>query len=791
MASTPDMNNPQPLPVDPAAISALTQAPATPAQQTQPAATQPTTPATPATVPSVYPAQPNAPNSGQPNTPATSQPSPHARLFDRILQTMSGGPVRTMVTDPQTGDSRVVEQPQSRTQMGKSIVAAVLAGMMTPNHYAPGPGGAERPEGSADAAAAFNAGAATREATDAKAQSLADEALSRKLLTAKNNISAMRQYAALAHEQHQDLDETVAINKPMLDDAVEHDKNLDGTDPSQKAILAQGLTWSAAMEDPSLKGKLTQNNLVVSGSTTTFDPKTGQEKVVPTYTILNPDAKLTLSKDTVDVLSKINPQYAKAYDLTSGNVQLNVRSAIKASHDAANVSTAEDYFERAAAELGTAEKQDLFSAVRNSQNRQQLMNAIDMMHTAMASASPLYRTLDAIRQVPGSEELFKAIGLDGQQVDKYINTQVNEVKRQQVLAAEGGMGPKAPAPKEMVDSLIQSVNGSALPPETKKTLLAGVPETHGGQSTMQQAEDMRNRILTAQQAQIKDNLQNGDPDELAKTAKNVIASGDITAPKDLFTARSNVREKANNLFQDQARALGLQPNHFTVEALKTKAAAFEDYSGDKKGSTGAQLTAFKTFGEHIASAKDANDAWQRSGSPDLNKTMSWWAQHGSNDQSYQAFKASLIAPMKEYMNVLNAGHAEHTEDLNKMAELIEAGNITPQTAYTMFQTFAKTADERVKALGETYRDTVGDTFPALISKATVDNFSKLGVKSQAAALSGQLPRAQSWVNSLQPQTISLSTPEGQAIAQRFKDAAGGDSAKAQEMALEHGYVLSH
>jgi hypothetical protein len=48
------------------------------------------------------------------------------------------------------------------------------------------------------------------------------------------------------------------INKPMLDDAVEHDKNLDGSDPSQKAILAQGLTWSAAMEDPSLKGKLTE-----------------------------------------------------------------------------------------------------------------------------------------------------------------------------------------------------------------------------------------------------------------------------------------------------------------------------------------------------------------------------------------------------------------------------------------------------------------------------------------------------------------------------------------------------
>jgi hypothetical protein len=107
------------------------------------------------------------------------------------------------------------------------------------------------------------------------------------------------------------------------------------------------------------------------------------------------------------------------------------------------------------------------------------------------------------------------------------------------------------------------------------------------------------------------------------------------------------------------------------------------------------------------------------------------------------------------------------------------------------QTWARTADDRAKALGETYRDTVGTTFPGLVSKATVDSLAKLGVKSQAAPLSGTLPRAQTWVANLQPQTISLSTPQGQAIAQRFKDAAGGDSSKAKEMALEHGYILSH
>ncbi len=142
------------------------------------------------------------------------------------------------------------------------------------------------------------------------------------------------------------------------------------------------------------------------------------------------------------------------------------------------------------------------------------------------------------------------------------------------------------------------------------------------------------------------------------------------------------------------------------------------------------------------------------------------------------------------MNFLNGNRAEHAEDIRAMESVLDSKTATPQTVYTALQTWAKTADDRAKALGETYRDTVGTTFPALVSKSTVDNLAKLGVKSQASALSGALPRANSWVTNLQPQTLNPANAQDKAIANQFIRAAGGDPQKAVEMAKEHGWTLN-
>jgi hypothetical protein len=283
-------------------------------------------------------------------------------------------------------------------------------------------------------------------------------------------------------------------------------------------------------------------------------------------------------------------------------------------------------------------------------------------------------------------------------------------------------------------------------------------------------------------------LQNGDPTTIQNQIKLAIGAGDLTTAKDLYSLRTNVKADYNTKAQQQAITLGLNPTHYSVEAMKAKADAFDKYSAG--GKIGQNLNAFRAFTEHLDGAADANNAWTRANSPLLNKPLSWIAKNMENDPTYTQFKTALIAPAKEYMTFLNNNRAEHTEDIRALESIVDA-NATPAQIYTALQTFARTADDRLLALGQGYVDTVGTTFPGLMSKASIDNLKRLGVQSRAAAFTGDLPRAQSWVSNLQPQTISLSTPEGQAIAKRFKEAAGGDSSKAESMAKEHGYLLSH
>jgi hypothetical protein len=436
--------NPTPLPSQPDQIAAL--ANAQPNQPPVPAPVAITPTATPVAVPAA-PAAPTAPAAQIPSQfPATSKenvgyaPSTHGQIFDRILRTFGGGPIRTMVTDPQTGESQMVEQPQSRGQLARSIVAGALTGMFAPTKYVPGVGGAPRVDMGATLGGAFQAGQQQTQQRNAQAQAQQDKALAQKMLVAKNNIDAMRQYAALAHENQQDLNSTIQTYAPIIADIKEYDKNIE--DPSQRAELATGLTWQAAQDDPNLKGKLTQNNLIVDGQTTVTDPQTGRVQSIPTYTILNPNAKIQLSQNTIATLDKVNPAWQSSFDVTGGNVRVSARMAIAAAHQASAVDSAENYFERASEALGTPEKQDLMSAIRNSKNRAQLLNAVDQMHTAMASGNPLYQTLAAIRAVPGSAELFTAIGLDTNAVNDYINKGIAADK----LAQQGGLGDKTPMP---------------------------------------------------------------------------------------------------------------------------------------------------------------------------------------------------------------------------------------------------------------------------------------------------------------------------------------------------------
>jgi hypothetical protein len=737
----------------------------------------------PTVVPSAQPNQtqtnPSA-SSAQPQQQQPNQPSLHARIFDKILRGMTGGPVR--IVGP-NGD--IQEVPQSRTTMGKSIVAAALAGLMTPSHYRETPYGPVR-DYSADMAGAAQAGQNAYAKPQQQAQEQSNLQQTRKLFTLQNNVKLVQQAAAMAHQQHAVLDNVVKTNQDKFANPLtEWDKQRPAGEDS--IFAGKGMTHDEVLNSGH---NLTDNNVYIDG----IVEKPNQFGVLepqPTYSVIRSTNKdgspisLKLPQEVTDELGKFNKGYQQAYTATGGNVVVPINNYMDAVHTYHTLNSVEDFLADAQKRINPGGSPiDLAAAYKK--NPTATWPAIQATELALASgnnneaAGGSVDNMIRLIRAKGGSQLLNLLG-PSDVVDKWAEDQQNERLRKQTLAKEGGIGEKAPATPEQNAAYLSALN--KLPADQQGDF---VKPPKGGW-TQAQLEKEQNRLDARFDTNTRAAQQAGDPTELAKTVKNVIGSGDLTAAKNMFTARSNVRETYNNLAQDQARALGLDPTHFNIEAQQAKADAFKTYSA--AGKVGQQLNAFKTFGEHISGAKDANDAWSRSGSPLFNKSISWLAENATNDQNYQRFRASVIAPAKEYMNFLNANRAEHSEDIRAMESVLDSKSATPQTVYTALQTWAKTADDRAKALGETYRDTVGTTFPGLVSKATVDSLAKLGVKSQAAPLSGTLPRAQSWVANLQPQTLNPKQPADKAIMQRFFEAAGKDQEKALEMAHEHGYTF--
>lgn len=393
------------------------------------------------------PSQPNPsgqppaqPQGGQPpvtHTPTTPAASLHARLYDGILKTLSGGPIRVMQTDPQTGESKMVEQPQSRTSMGKSILAGVLTGMFSGgNSMSPGAGGVPAFDPAKGLANGFNAEKQAQQQKQQGAQKLSDDALSRKLSITQNNIKLAQQASAMALQQHKVLGDVVQNNQDtILKDAEEWDSQQDGTDPSTKAILGKGLDVNQAMN--ALKGNMTSQNAFIDGTVSVRNPKTGVVEEHPTYTILNPDVKIKLSKQTSDTLAKYNKQYQDAYEVTGGNVSVPLRSAISAMHEANTLTSVQDFMNNAITGLSGGEptQVDLAAAVKNDRT---LLPAIDNAEKAMAAGGNTANVLDAVRKAPNGNKLIAALGVTPEAVDQYIRDSRNQATEEESEAKSGG-----------------------------------------------------------------------------------------------------------------------------------------------------------------------------------------------------------------------------------------------------------------------------------------------------------------------------------------------------------------
>ena len=712
------------------------------------------------------------------NTPASSL---HARIFDGVLKTLSGGPVKVLQTDPTTGQSRVVEQPQSRSAMGKSILAAVLSGMFA-GADARDPSGRHDPV--AAATAGFQAGQAQTQKRDAKAQEVADQVVSRRQMVMKNNIDLAHQAIAMAHQQHVDLQSTVGRNQDGILKDVQAYDDLQ-SDPTQRILLAKGLTHEQALAK--LNGNMTTQNAVIDGYVDVMNPDTKTLSPEPTYAILNPDAKVKMSEAQAAELAKFNPQYQNAYEATGGNLQIPVRNYLADVNKANTLANMESFFKRSGESLGLKSDFDLAAAVKKG--GPSAMQAVLAAENAVGQQGTPIDALARIQSTPGGQGLLDSMGISAGQ----IRDMQNEQTRQQALAKKGGVGENAAAAQDQIHEVVGAVNNDPnLLASDKPILLANVPKPDKDGNinmTVGQVEKLTNRVAsmvnTNKNVAEKNALANGDPVITAKTAKNIV-DGDLNDLTKISNLHGNARQRLVDAAHDEAAARGLDTTRYTQQAMEAKVKMANSYQSADKGTVGSQIVSYNTLLKHSADANNATKALANktiglTRTPWLNEPLDYLARNVADDPDWKTYKTSLIPVQREIGNFLSAGYAQTEAEKAELERVLDPHE-TPARIQAALKQIATTGDLRLASLGQKYIDTMDTTFPHLLSDDGLNTLKNLGVQSQAAVYSRALPRG--WQNN-QPQQMT-----DKAMARAYFQAAGGNPQRAMDLAKHNGWVLN-
>jgi len=573
---------------------------------------------------------------------------------------------------------------------------------------------------------------------------------------------------------------------------MENDR-LSSNDPNQPKTFADNGRMLTDQQVFSSGHKLTDANVVQDGWRDAWDEGAKRMVPEPTYSIINPDLKnVKLSPKVADTLARVNSQYKDIHAVVGDDVRIPVNAFVSATHDYSAVTMGTEILNQLSSTLGgkpvTQEMVEKAAREGRDGKKDILPTLYKLAHGVGADNMPDKRPdnlLDIMIHSPNGDKALALLGLTPEEADtqkeKIHNKRVSDLK----LAEMGGVGDKAPAPPGMVDAQIEALNNSDLPEDKKANLLAAVPETHNGRSNLGQATRWGKQVDSDLTAWTKQKIEQGDPVEIDKTADRYITSGDPSSLSAYFSSRKDVKEKVENALYQKAVDMGVDPTRFTGSALDNKAAAVKDYTGNKKGSTGAQITSFNKVLGHMANAVDTSQrlASKTLGSsrlPIMNTAMDVIGKQIGDDPDWAAFKTSLLPVQQEMSNYLAAGYAPKAEEASLMHAALDPHE-TPARIMATLKQLADTADIQLTEMGRTYLNATDTTNKNLLSPEAAASLQRLGVKSKAAAFSTELPRG--WqTNQMQPLT-------DRKIGEAYYHAASGDKAKAQWLARQNGWIF--
>jgi hypothetical protein len=778
--------NPTPL------STAPTSGPSAPPQSTDPTKPVPAPPAGPI---------------NPPPAPAAPAPQTKGEWFNHILKSIT--PPQNVIRTSPDGQQTVTDQ-RTAPSMTKMFMASVMAGMMAPTKYREGAYGLVV-DSSGTAAGAFQAGAEKGKELSGAAQKQYDDMTSRKLNAVAANTNAMHQYASMQTAQsaaEKEGAEAEALQTKNWNDITDQNKSTilasaddydnnrnDKMDP--KARLTSGMTTEELLASP-FKDKMTSQLMVQDGTRSVFDPKTGKQKTVPTWTVLNPDVDVKLNQAMVERAAKINPGFKNLYEATNGNVRLNLGRAVAITHQMNSVDHAEDLLQG----IADSDDKDLKALgihgdvegrlATAAQGNSTAMKALMEFESATAHGGNTAAQLQRLLTSDGGDAIFKALGTDRDKVTAYVNKIEQQKTSADALAKMGGIGEKAPAAQDQVQRLVQSIDSNPdLTDSDKTNLRADVPTPdkegviHMNQA---QAEKLTARLDSAvsMRASIKEKnaLANGDPVTMQNTAKDIIG-GDFDNLSAIVSKRGNALQNTAHAVHEAAEKRGLDTTQYSQPALEAKAKMWEDYAGGQKTPTGKQLVSFDNYLGHSAALLDAAGRLESktlglTHQPIMNKTLKEIGNQLTDDKDWSAYTAALEPVKHEIENFLAAGYATKSEDAANMNALL-SDKLPLNQVKSVIRQLADTADVRLKGLGQAYVNTMGTTYPHLMSIDAQNSLKRMGIESKALPFTQPLPRG--W-NGDQPTQMTDKN-----MARAFFQAAGNDRNTAVSLAKTNGWTL--
>jgi hypothetical protein len=791
MTTPNDNGTPTPMPTDPNAISAMVNPPAAPAT----------------------PAAPTAPVTATPsatNTPATPAPQPRTKQewFNHLLGKLA--PPQNVVTTNPDG-TQTVENKATPISLAHIVLTSALAGAFgTKNTYRDTPYGPvlDRQATTADA---FNKGQQIGKDYSQAAQKAQDDLMARKLSTVANNVAAVHSFAQMQQAQFAAQKEGVEAeaaqdkiwqasadqnNLTTLASADSYDQSLTDKN-SPRARLAKNQTYDELMNSP-FKSNMTSQLMIMDGMRPEFDEHLGRTKMVPTYSVLNPAVTVKLNEDTVARMNKFNPTFGNdLFAKTTGGPAVPLNQLAQLTHQASSLSHAEamlqslsDSKDDLASKLGiTGGIEGRLSAAARKDSAV-LRTLTTDYENAGAHGGNTADKLQRILQSGGGDAIFEALGTDRDKVTDFIEAYNNRIVSARKLAEQGGMGEKAPMAQPQVKALIDSIkNNPNLEASDKTNLLADVPAADKD-GNVHMAQGQGEKLTARLDSTVASNkgiaernlLAQGDPVQLQKTASNII-EGDVNQITKISSLRGNARTNLVNALHDEANERKLDTTQYTQTALDNKAATQQDYSGNKKGSTGAQIASFNTLVGHIQEAATLTKKLEGktiglTRSPWMNTASDTIAKQFANDPDWTAYKASLIPVQNEYANLLAAGYSPKEEDAAMIRQVMDPHE-TPARVMAALKQLATTADVRLSNMGQRYLDTMQTTNTNLLTADSRNTFKNLGIPSKTDAVSQPIPRG--W----QGGTATRINP---ATLQTIFVAAGRDPVKAGQVAKANGWL---